>query len=238
MTWRVPKLWEGGDVWILGGGPSLPKQFGVPDEIIEGVRSKELPLSTYSPYMSAIHGKHVIGVNMAYLIGDWIDMLFFGDKKWYFTNREKVAKFKGLKVTCQSHFNKPKYVEERIKFLAKDNHKPTGISSNPHKVSWNVNSGAAAISVAVNMGATRIILVGFDMQLGDDGKQHWHAEYKTFSRKHPDGKKLPFHRHLLGFPVIAKDARELGVEIINACPNSAIKEFRKTTVKELLNGQE
>jgi len=237
MTWRVPRLWEGGECWILGGGPSLPRQFEVPEEVIEQVLSKELPLSAYSPYMASIHGKHVIGVNMAFLIGDWIDMLFFGDKKWYFTNRELVAKYRGLKVTCQPHFNKKKFVDEHIKFLAQDRNHPTGISANPHMVAWNVNSGAAAISVAVSTGVKRIILVGFDMRLDDNKRQHWHSEYGTFGKDHKDGKKLPFHRHILGFPKIAKEAKALGVEIINASPDSAIEDFPKISVKELVNGR-
>ena len=45
---------------------------------------------------------------------------------------------------------------------------------------------------------------------------------------------MPFHRHLRGFPQIAKDAKQMGVEILNASPDSAIECFRKVTVKELL----
>ena len=236
MIWKTPRIWEDGECWILGGGPSLPIQFDVPEEIIQDVRSKKLPLSAYSPYMSAIHDKHVIGVNMAFKIGDWIDMVFFGDKRWFFNNRKDLAKFPGLKVTCHPHFRNANHRLEHIKFLARDGNHSKGISSHPSRVSWNLNSGAAAISVAVNMGANRIILVGFDMKLGEDGKQHWHAEYGTAKRTNPENKKLPFHRHLLGFPAIAKDARRRNIKIINACPDSAIECFQKIPVKELLSG--
>jgi hypothetical protein len=37
-----------------------------------------------------------------------------------------------------------------------------------------------------------------------------------------------------GFKQIAIDAKNLGIEIINASPDSDIKEFRKVSVKELL----
>ena len=83
MNWQVPRMWEGGDVWIIGGGPSITKEFGIPDNIVQGVFKKELPLSAYSPYMSFLHDKHVIGVNVAYLLGDWVDMVFFGDKGFF-----------------------------------------------------------------------------------------------------------------------------------------------------------
>ena len=236
MSWAVPRLWEGGECWILGGGPSLPKQFDVPNEVIEAVWRKELPLNTYSPYLSPIHDKHVIGVNMAFMIGDWIDVLFWGDKKWYLNNRHLVAKFKGLKTTCHPYFNTEKYKNEGVRHLAKDNQKSKGISSSPGKVSWNGNSGAAAISIAANMGATKIILVGFDMTLSEKERQHWHSEYGTAQVKNRSPKNLPFNRHLIGFLPIAKDARQRKITIINASPDSAIVELPKMSVKDVLSG--
>ena len=237
MTWRVPQLWEGGECWILGGGPSLPRQFEVPDEVIQGVLEKKLPLSAYSPYMAPIHKKHVIGVNMAFKIGDWIDMVFWGDKRWYLTHRGEIADFRGLKVTCHPYFANYKHNGENIKYITKDNNRPKGISSDPRKASWNANSGAAAISVAANMGETRSILIGFDMKLNAQGNQHNHGEYGSVNRGAKDPKKLPFYRHLAGFPVIARDAQKRGITIINACPDSAIKDFPKMTVSDILDGE-
>jgi hypothetical protein len=237
MTWRIPKLWEGGECWILGGGPSLTGQFDIPEEVVQGVLRKELPLTAYSPYMAAIHDKHVIGVNMAFKIGNWIDMVFWGDKKWYLNNRVEVASFKGLKVTCHPYFANGRFDGENIKCITKDNNKPKGISRNPTAAAWNSNSGAAAISVAVHMGVARIILVGFDMKLDADFKQHWHSEYGAMNRKDAAPRSLPFNRHLTGFPHIARDARTMGVTIINACPDSAIPDFPKMSVKDVLDGK-
>jgi hypothetical protein len=237
MTWHIPKLWEGGECWILGGGPSLTRQFDIPDEVVQGVLRKELPLSAYSPYMSAIHKKHVIAVNTAFRIGDWIDMVFWGDKKWFLINRHKVAAFKGLKVTCHPYFANGRFAGENIKHLIKDNTHPQGISSRASAVSWNSNSGSAAISIAVQMGATKIILVGFDMKLDEVHKQHWHSEYGVMNRKNATPRSLPFHRHLIGFPHIARDAKRMGITIVNACPDSAITSFPKMPVKDILKGK-
>jgi hypothetical protein len=238
MNWIVPRIWEGGDVWIIGGGPSVPRQFGVPEAIINDVVSGKSTPAAYSPYMEPIHGKHVIGVNVAYLIGDWIDMVFFGDSKFYVMYKKQLARFPGLKVSCDSACSKCAW----IKFLERDNKHSHGISPNPGKVSWNLNSGSAAISVAANAGAKRIILLGFDMTLGQDGVQHWHTIYqKANMNTTPSPKKgipprarLPFNKHLPGFAVIASDAKSRGIEILNASPNSVIQEFQKFTVKELL----
>jgi hypothetical protein len=238
MNWEVPRIWEGGEVWIIGGGPSVTKQFDIPDNIVRDVKSGISSPSVYSPYMVAIHNKHVIGINVAYLIGEWIDMVFFGDNKFFLPHMEKLAKWPGLKVTCHSGSQNYNWV----KFLAHDTSHPRGISPDSKKVSWNANSGSAAISVAANAGAKRIILLGFDMTLNGSGDQHWHKLYRgeptaVRSRRRPPPAKLPaFGKHMMGFPIIAKDARTRGIEIINASPDSIIKEFPKMTVKEILNG--
>jgi hypothetical protein len=228
MIWQVPHMWEEGDVWILGGGPSVPVQFGIPDEVVQKVINGTSPASVYSPYMHSLHNKHVIGINVAYLIGNWIDIVFFGDVGFFLNHQQGLADFPSLKVTC--HPRGDRY--DWIKYLAKDTSHTKGISSNPKMVSWNGNSGAAAISLAVHTGAKRIILLGFDMKLNESNMQHWHNLYNKGERLNK--KKLPFERHLRGFSAIAADAKRMGVEILNASPGSEIKEFPKYTVKELL----
>ena len=239
MHWTVPRIWEGGECWIIGGGPSIPEQFGVPDDVIEDVIAQRSTPSVYSPYMSAIHDRHVIGVNAAYLIGDWIDIIFFGDNRFFLAHREGLSKHPGLKVSCNSRTHS---CCRDVHYLPHDRGHPRGISTEPRFVSWNANSGAAAISMAVHLGVRRIVLLGFDMRTGTYG-QHWHNAYRGMRvrRTHGKGKgqivvprKLPFDRHLRGFPIIARDAKRLGVEIVNASPDSAIKEFPKCTVQEIL----
>ena len=231
MTWQVPRIWEEGDVWIIGGGPSIPRQFDVPDKVIRDVVRGVSPPSAYSPYMTQLHNKHVIAINVAYMIGDWIDMVFFGDGGFFLKHREKVALFPGLKVSCSPKTQDVPWV----KYVARNGQHPRGISPNPKMVSWNGNSGAAAVSVAANAGARRIILLGFDMKLGGRNDQHWHDLYGRGAIKEEQRlKKMPFHKHLRGFPTIAEDAKRRKIEILNASPDSAITCFQKVTVNELL----
>ena len=231
MIWQVPRMWEEGDVWIIGGGPSIPVQFDIPNTIIKDVVNRRSSPSIYSSYMSAIHGKHVIGVNVAYLLGDWIDLVFFGDKGFFLTHQERLSKFNGLKVSCHPTASSISWV----KFLPRDKGHVRGISTNSRMVSWNGNSGAAAVSIAAHTGVKRIILLGFDMKLNEGKDQHWHDVYgRGKARDEKKEMKMPFHRHLRGFPEIAKDAKRMGIEILNASPDSAIECFRKVTVKELL----
>jgi len=232
MPWKVPRIWEGGECWIIGGGPSMPRQFDVPEEIIRQVLVKELTPSAYSSYMKPIHEKHVIGVNAAFLIGNWIDMVFFGDKGWFLQNREQLAEFPGLKVSC--HPSGEKFAAERIKCLPRNKKYGKGISPNPSSICWNGNSGSAAISVAANTGVKRIVLLGFDMIWDKNLKQHWHGLYGTADREDKKKMKVTFDRHTSGFPMIARDAKKRGITIINACPNSTIEEFERMSVKEAL----
>lgn len=228
VTWTVPPMWKGGECFILGGGPSIPHQFGVPEDVIEAVTTRVQKPSAYSPYLEPIHDKHVIGVNNVYQIGRWVGVLFFGDCAWYNVHRPALAEWTGLKVTCCNRFEnrKPKTMEG-IKYLGKDMNHRQGISSDPTKVSWNNNSGAAAVSLAAHFGAKRIILLGFDMSLNGKGVSHWHGS-------HGNKKPPSFNRHKLGFPVIAAEAKARNIEILNASPNSTLDMFPKVHIKELL----
>lgn len=232
MKWTVPKMWEGGDVWILGGGPSVAEQFDIPKELVERVMLSKAPLSSFSPYMVSIHKKHVIGINVAFMIGNWIDMVFFGDGGFFLRFKQQLAQFPGLKVSCNANSIR----ESWVKNFQRDGSHSKGISTKPGFVSWNFNSGAASISVAAQAGAKRILLLGFDMKLSDDKFQHFHNVYQRGAVQDERRlRKLPFGRHLKGFDQIAVDAQNLGIEIINLSPNSAITQFRKTSVKEFLN---
>lgn len=202
----------------------MPRQFGVPDKVVTGVRSGELGPDAYSPYMSSIHGEHVIGVNNAYQIGIWIDVCLFGDCTWYLVHRERLARWPNLKVGCCYKY--PDYLDpDGIKYLPRNPGKKVGIGTNPSKLSWGYNSGTAAINLAAHFGVRQIILLGFDMSHPGPGVTHWHKGY-GYDRK-------SYKRFLKGFPVIAADAKVLGIEILNASPDSSITQFRKVLLEEV-----
>lgn len=228
-TWSVPKLWQGGSCWIIGGGKSVPYQFDVPEEVIEKVCSGKFSPSVYTPYMSVLHDKHVVGVNNAYQIGTWIDFLFFGDGSWHLVHQKQIARWPGVIVTCSPKFAGIRDRDRHgIKYMAKDKSHKMGISSNSSKVSWNFNSGAAAISLAVHLGAKKIFLLGFDMNAS--GKYtHWHGSHGKKGVKGP-----PFQKHLSGFPDIARDAKRMKVQIFNVNKKSTIAVFPKIKLDEAL----
>lgn len=232
MLWTVPQIWEGATCWVIGGGPSMPRQFGVPEDVIHSVMLGKSAATAYSPYLEPLFSQHTIGINNSYLLGDWLDMMFFGDCAWYLVHKEPLLRWPKLKVTCCNRFAaKQEKDSEGIKYLAKDCNKQYGLSSNLTMVSWNYNSGAAALSLAAHLGVKRIVLLGFDMSLDTQKVSHWFGSHDI---RHPRKTPPPFARHLRGFPYIAKDAVERGIEILNASPISAITEFPKVNAKDLL----
>lgn len=218
MIWIPPKVWQDGGCWIVGGGPSIREVFGIPNG----------KYSDIGDYFKPIHNRHIIGVNNAYKLGNWIDILFFGDGKWYRENKVTVKDFPGLLVSCSAEFEKSKI----IKYVPRDNKHKRGISTKKGKISWNRNSGAAAVNLAYHLGAKTIFLLGFDMDYGANGFTHWFGSYAgdgQFSTVVP-----PFETHLKGFAQICADAKKLGLEILNVNLSSKIEEFPKITLDQAL----
>lgn len=236
IPWKIPRMWEGGECWIIGGGPSMPHQFGVPEDVISAVLHKEQPLSAYSPYLSPIHNKHVIGINVAFLLGSWIDITFFGDAGFYFANKQEMDSLTKLKVSCNPNLPKKDPADlDDIKYVPVDNRHQRGITTRERCVSWNLNSGAAAIGLAYHLGVKRVYLLGYDMELSEAGLQHWHSHYikkKVLELK--PLQKTPFRRHLPCFKQVANDAHRLGLEIINVNPVSKIEVFKRVKLSDVL----
>lgn len=224
--WIVPNMWEGGRCYILGGGPSLPRQFGVPEEIIQKVQKGLLTPAAYSPYMREIHNAQVIAVNSAFKIGTWIDVLFFGDSAFYQRFEKDILEWPGLRVSCAKGLQNQ---NGRLKLMLRNKSRLYGIEKEPGLLCWNKNSGSAAINLAVQLGCKEIVLLGFDMRLDAAQNQHWHKYYTGDLRV----VNKTFAKHLKSFSFIAKEL-EGKVKIYNACPDSAIREFEKVELQDLL----
>lgn len=224
MIWQVPKIWSGERCFIIGGGSSFARQLNVPEEIITQVHSKKLSPTSYLPYLSILKNEHVIGVNMAFLFGEYLDFVFFGDQNFWKNNKTDLFNSKSPVVTCHD-------AVKNIRQLKRDTKKRLGISNkSSDMVSWNGNSGAAAINFAYHTGVKQIILLGFDMNLDAGNNQHWHKAYQS----RLDKVQGTFKVHMSAFPEIAKDAKTLGIEIINANPESAINSFAKVNLRDVL----
>lgn len=163
--WRIPRIWPGRTVYILGGGPSL--------KLVD---------------VDRLRGQRVIAVNNAYQIAPWADVLFFGDCRWLKWHEGGVRKFSGLKITtCDQHLS---ILGEALRIrVVKKKNAPAGLFRDPSMLAWNANSGACAINLSVYLGAVRIVLLGFDMRK-IDGQGNWHADHPNGPNHDPYGKFL------------------------------------------------
>lgn len=96
-------------------------------------------------------------------------------------------------------------------------------------IGWGGNSGFHALNLALQFGAARIVLVGYD--LSARAGLHWHG-------KHPPQLNNPTPRLLQKWAEIldrqAPFLAALGVEVLNASPQSALCAYPKVSLKEAL----
>ncbi|MHA1809355.1 MAG: hypothetical protein ACTSYH_03480 [Candidatus Heimdallarchaeaceae archaeon] len=204
-NWNPPRMWEGKTAFILGGGPSL-----------------------LDVELGPLKSKRVIGVNNAFELGDWVDVCWFGDCRWFNWNKENLQKYKGLVATCCK--NKNIVGVKWVKYVERG--KAAGIDERPGKISWNSNSGASAINLAYHFGVKRIVLLGFDMHVDNDGNHNWHDKHKSQRPKD----SVYATRFMKRFPAISYDAKRLKLEILNATEGTALPEsiFPHVKLEEVL----
>jgi len=177
--WTPPKQWEGQDAFLIGGGPSL---------------------TAFD--FSRLRGRNVIGCNDAVFLGPEINSyVIFGDPSWWQKNRHTLEHYTGHLVTnCPGvlHFNIPN--------LFKMTRERDGIHSGT-VLGWNYSTGAAAINLAVSLGAMRIFLLGYD--LGNKGTtSHWHKHNGKTTQEYA------FQRFMRGFAMI-KTCLPKNVKVLN-----------------------
>lgn len=163
----------------------------------------------------------VIVVNNNYFRAPWADMLYATDPEWWDGYKPQ---FDGLRVTT----SKPAAAAHGCLCIPGAHH--DGLSTDPNRLHYNKNSGAAAINVAYHCGSRRVLLLGYDCELGPFGQKHWFGD-------HPPGKMSrtpPFAGFIKCFGMIAAQAPSLGLEIVNCSRRSALWQFRRSLITEEL----
>lgn len=156
----------------------------------------------------------VITVNSSWRMAPWADIHYSNDHDWWaFEKMEGTGKrmcgypFGEVPGTDQSY----KYDKKQLDLCG------------PNLV-WGGNSGTAAISLAVKLGARRIYLFGYDMQ----GLTHWHGDHHPSIRK-----DFNFPMWISRLNRVAVSARRIGVEILNCSDNTSLTCFRKIKASEV-----
>jgi hypothetical protein len=163
----------------------------------------------------------LIVVNRSWELAPWADLCYGADAQWW-RGAANCPGFAGIKVCGQA-------IEFRDVAHIKVDSKAQGLSLDPAMLVSGGNSGYQAVNLAALAGASRILLVGFDMRAGPGGALHWHPPHRA---------RNPFP-HRMGewaakFRDMVPGLATLGVEVVNCTPGSAIDAFPFATLEEVL----
>lgn len=196
--WTPEPLFADQTVFCLASGPSLTR------EVCETIR-----------------GQPSIVVNSSCMLAPFATVLYFTDSSWYEERRDLVANWPGL-VVCMSRSAK-RELPDKVKRVRGEGDPAFHVTSFPPPGSDFIrqgrSSGHTAISLAIAMGAKRVVMLGYDMR-AVDGREHCHAEYSgERDLKQYASDFVP------AFTGWRDAALKSGVEILNATPESAVQEF-------------
>lgn len=173
--------------------------------------------------VDAVRGRGtVIAVNNAVQLAPWADVLYACDQRWWLAYRDLWSEFGGERVSCQ-----PENAAFGARIVAKENGDGLGLQG----VRTGGNSGHQALNLAYLRGATTVILLGYDMQHGADGRAHCHPD-------HPAGmSNFPESVHgmcIASFGRIARDLRAQGMRVINCTRSTALHCFERMPIADAL----
>lgn len=210
--------WLGKTVFCLGSGDSLRRL-----RLNEWVGIVSLQRSG-AAVVFAINSS----VKMARLNGCEPDALFFTDTNWFEVNEALVRAFPGrLFTVCKI----ARAAYNRLERISNELTAPFAVGKTPMRDGRT--SGHRAVSIAVMCGASRVILLGYDMRIDPvSGRSHCHDDYSW-----PGMAGMFADEFIPGFDGWYKDALAVGCEIVNATDGTALIEFPMIALSSVLQGK-
>ena len=208
----VPLLWPGGTVVCLASGPSL----------------------TEADVTYVCGRAPVIAINAAIQLAPWADVFYSGAPEYWTPDAihaRESAGFAGLSVRLAlNEGTGPGQMRKGITpegIIVLSNTGENGVETRPDGIRTQKNSGGAAINVAVHLGATRIILLGYDMRPDARGRHHFWSGGKENHFSPYDA----FRSHMA---TMVAPLAALGVEVINCTRSTALTCFPRKPLEEVL----
>lgn len=215
VMWTPEQIWRGRRVFVMASGPSLTEAVAARVQNFGGANSA------------------TIVVNSSYMMAPWADCLFFTDNSWFEPRRAIIEAWPRLVVSVSRAAKRAmpnkvlrvQLVDRTEEGMPLRAFPPLG---SPH-IRFGRSSGQTAIALAIAMGAKEVVLLGFDMRVVN-GMEHHHGEY--FGKKRDlDIYAREFVPAFAGWNIQALRA---GVKIINATPDSGLREFMSVPLDVLL----
>lgn len=195
--------WRGEAVAIVGSGPSI----------------KGMDLSILKDRI------HTVAIKVAVDLCPWAEVCYGCDAPWWI-DRKGLPKFSGVKIFHGIAAKQFPGLHRCEIELTKDNL----LVEQPMHIGNGGNSGFQALNLAVQFGATDIVLVGLDCH--NRGGIHWYGRNTWLNANNPMGTN--FMRWMKGFEVARKDAERMGITVLNASMESEIRSFKKMALPEVM----
>jgi hypothetical protein len=165
--------------------------------------------------------KATIGINRAHEVLPDARALWWTDYRFWDLHSEAILRHRAPLLAAAFDKFRRTYPERVTRYRLTG---MKGLDLNPGCIRHGNNGGHAALNLAVQLGARRIILVGYDFYrsvIDDKIVDHWHDS-------HPWGqmKEVTLVKQMLpNFAGLNEITRELGIEVHNANRLSRLKEF-------------
>ena len=150
----------------------------------------------------------IYAVNNAYVLAPWADVLYSCDKEWW---DHYKPDFSGEKWTI----NEEAAAQHGLNLIEHDTR--LCFSSSKGIIATGGNSGFQALNLAYEQGCRKAILIGFDYHTP---QAHWFGQHPGAMNKNP-----AMHQWIKHMAAAAPIMAELGYEVVNCTPNSAIQSF-------------
>lgn len=168
----------------------------------------------------------VVAVNDAYRRLPYADILYACDEKWWRVHIEDVSRmFHGERWTSheeKSETNNKRNIPAEWGIKAVAGVLQPGFSDNGAVIHYGSNSGFQALNLALLKGATKVILVGYDMR----GAGHFFGDHPA-----PLHNRTSYSEFVREFRAAA---RRCTVPILNATPGSGLDCWPIVTLEEAL----
>lgn len=168
---------------------------------------------------------HCIAIKSNVDIAPWADVVYGCDSHWW-VHRQGLPKFRGVKIMYGAGPCFPGV--ERIEI---NRNTDSLLVDKPGVVGTGGNSGFQALTLAVQFGATGILLVGFDM-VSRGNSPHWYGRNEWPGCSNPN--EHNYNRWRKAFDQAKPTLDQLGVDVVNASSLSTVEAFRRATVDQAL----
>jgi hypothetical protein len=153
----------------------------------------------------------------------WADVLYAQDADWWQVHRAEVECTTTSELwTCANTLPGLNHIE------VVDGE--PGLAMKPGRIYAGGNTGYQLLGLAFIWGAARIVLLGYDMQLGPQGEIHHHGAHERL--RNPSEANL--RDWTQRFVQLGADLSEQGVEVINASRRTALTCFERMPIERAL----